>query len=155
MRSGAFIFPRTSFLFCHFFRSLFEKSSAKTFIRESFREFSKQAQRSCAQCSHCTKGIVFCFAFFQKSEWGLGQRPISFSVFFLLAFSFALTVSKEKAVYGLDFVTIYGRFLKKAPQKLSYGKVLRSFQSELDDCKCYVRTNLIGSLREGAGAVGD
>ena len=48
----------------------------------------------------------------------------------------------------------YGRFLKKAPQKLSYGKVLRSFQSELDDCEHNVRTNSIGSLREGA-PVGD
>ena len=65
------------------------------------------------QCSHCTKWIVFCFAFFQKSEWGLGQRPISYSVFFLLAFSFALTVSKEKAVYRLDFITNQVDFFKK------------------------------------------
>ena len=33
-------------------------------------------------------------------------EPIKNSVFFLIAFSFALTVSKEKAVYKLDFIKI-------------------------------------------------
>ncbi len=37
-------------------------------------------------------------------------EPIKNSVFFLVAFSFALAVSKEKAVYGLDFVANYDRF---------------------------------------------
>ena len=96
--------------------------------------------------------VKFWSSFFKSLR--VWAEPIKNSVFFLLAFSFALTVSKEKAVYGLDFVTIYGRFFKKAPQKLSYGKVLRSFQSELDDYKHNVRTNSIGSLREGA-PVGD
>ena len=34
---------------------------------------------------------------------GLGAKPHYLRVFFLLAFSFALAVSKEKAVFGVRF----------------------------------------------------
>ena len=41
-------------------------------------------------------------------------EPIKNSVFFLIAFSFALTVSKEKAEYGLAVVTNQGRFTNRS-----------------------------------------
>ena len=53
--------------------------------------------------SLCPSLKVFGFAFFKK-RMGFGATPHINSVFFLLAFSFALAVSKEKAVSGLDFV---------------------------------------------------
>ena len=40
----------------------------------------------------------FLLRFFLKKRMGLGAKPHFLCVFFLLAFSFALAVSKEKAV---------------------------------------------------------
>ena len=50
---------------------------------------------------------------------GFGATPHINSVFFLLAFSFALAVSKEKAVCGLDFVTNQVAFLWSLFEKSS------------------------------------
>ena len=43
----------------------------------------------------------FLLRFFLKKRMGLGATPRLLRVFFLLAFSFALAVSKEKAVFGV------------------------------------------------------
>ena len=55
----------------------------------------------------------FLFRFFLKKANGVWGNAPQNSVFFLIAFSFALTVSKEKAAYGLDFITNQIVFLKK------------------------------------------
>ena len=47
----------------------------------------------------------------------MGQRPILKRVFFLLAFSFALAVSKEKAVCEIEFLMIFATFLGKGSAK--------------------------------------
>ena len=61
----------------------------------------------------------FLFRFFPKKRMGFGATPHINGVFFLLAFSFALAVSKEKAVCGLDFVKNYSRFFMFAHPAVS------------------------------------
>jgi hypothetical protein len=83
---------------CHFFEKKWRKKlPTGRFLAHIF------ARRLRVLCSHCTKWIKFWSSFFKSLR--VWAEPIKNSVFFLLAFSFALTVSKEKAVYGLDFVT--------------------------------------------------
>ena len=55
--------------------SRFEKSSAKTFIRESFTEFSKRAQRLSVLCLHYTQVANFGQAFL-KACAGQGREAL-------------------------------------------------------------------------------
>ena len=66
----------------------------------------------------------FLLRFFLKKRMGLGATPHFLCVFFLLAFSFALAVSKEKAVCGVRICLGFATFLKKLRKNFHTGKFL-------------------------------
>ena len=83
-----------------FFATFLEKGSAKNFhtgkfLSHTVRSTVESTMFALHQMYH------FLLRFFLKKRMGFGATPHFLRVFFLLAFSFALAVSKEKAVCGV------------------------------------------------------
>ena len=100
------------------FATFLKKGSAKNFPTGKVLGYFSKIVRSTEICSRLSVfnyavGVCgfkfdgtmpefksFLFRFFQKNEWGLGQRPIKTAFSFCKAFSFAPFVPKEKAMLG-------------------------------------------------------
>ena len=109
-----------------------EKGSKKNFHTGKFlSHIVRSTVESAMFALHPTDN--FLLRFFLKKRMGLGATPHYLRVFFLLAFSFALAVSKEKAECEVRFCQGFRSLFKKTPQKLSHGKVFIA-HSRLDGC---------------------
>ena len=84
----------------------------------------------------------FLLRFFLKKRMGLGAKPHFLCVFFLLAFSFALAVSKEKAVCGVRICfCFFATFLKKGGAKNFHtGKFLSHIVRSTVKCAMFAQT---------------
>ena len=81
------------------FATFFKKSGTKNFHTGKFLSHIVRSTIESTMFAQ-TKTDNFLLRFFLKKRMGLGAKPHYLCVFFLLAFSFALAVSKEKAVCG-------------------------------------------------------
>ena len=108
--------------FCHFF----EKKWRKKLPKGRFLAHTSGSTIESTMFAQ-TKTDNFLLRFFLKKRMGFGAKPHYLRVFFLLAFSFALAVSKEKAECEVRFCQGFRSLFEKSSAKTFIRESFREF----------------------------